>query len=251
MDISKTMMIAVEALQKFGSLMVSEGFKTSPATLVPPEDVELTGEEIVAKYTENDWRRRAINRQTINKLVKEGIAAYTSKEETEVRLVEPKEEQIPDLTFDTVTYWYHPESDSCLIIQAGEVIEPGGDFALCHQITLEEYNRRTAKDQPIPERIPCLDDYIQPEIFPGIETKSKPIMSVVRTEGSEELPAKPKDRIRELETIVERVFRWTYNLRGSSRPDYDLGYSRAQMDLRDILEGRQPAQDFDSYSKEG
>ena len=215
MDISKTMMIAVEALQKFGSLMVSEGFKTSPATLVPPEDVELTGEEIVAKYTENDWRRRAINRQTINKLVKEGIAAYTSKEETEVRLVEPKEEPVQTII-------------------VGEVVE------------------LVAEEQPIPERIPCLDDYIQPEIFPGIETKSKPIMSVVRTEGSEELPAKPKDRIRELEVIIERVFRWTCELRHSSRPDYDLGYSRAQMDLRDILEGRQPAQDFDSYTnKEG
>lgn len=203
MDISKTMMIAVEALQKFGSLMVSEGFKTSPATLVPPEDVELTGEEIVAKYTENDWRRRAINRQTINKLVKEGIAAYTSKEETEVRLVEPKEEPVQTIV-------------------VGEVVE------------------LAAEEQPIPERIPSLEDYIQPEIFPGIETKSKPIMEVIRTEAAEELPVKPKERIRELEAIVDRVFRWTYNLRGSSRPDYDLGYSRAQMDLRDILEGKKP-----------
>ena len=102
MTISKRMKTAIKILKEHKELVVSNGYKTAPATLVPREDQELTTEEIRAKYTENSWALRAVNRQTINKLVNEGLAKYTDKSNTTVVLIEIEKTELPYYTPETL-----------------------------------------------------------------------------------------------------------------------------------------------------
>lgn len=143
---SDTMKRAMDIVRQHGKLVVSRGFKTSPATLVPEMDAEVEQD----RYTPQEWKTRAVNRQTVNKLVNMGMLQYED----------------PDT-----------------------VIVPGSEKVV--------------------------------KMAPG----SKPVMSIIRDQSPEK--------------VIEKAFRWMSDLRSTSRPDYDLGYARAQMDLRKILIGEE------------